>query len=41
MSSLGVKFPSGVTKIVVVEASSAMRKAGRPIRQPQITHRTR
>ena len=35
------EVPSGVTKIVVVEASSAMRKAGSPIRQPQITQRTR
>ena len=41
MSSVGVKFPHFVMKIVVVEASSAMRNAGSPIRQPQITQRTR
>ena len=30
-----------VSKIVVVEASSAIRNDGKPIRQPQITQRTR
>ena len=30
-----------VAKNVVSEASSAMRKVGSPMRQPQITHRTR
>src|SRR4029079_15724728 len=40
-SSDGVKFSHLVSKIVVVDARSARRKAGSPIKHPQTTQRMR